>query len=396
MQFDPRTALILGALTSLLLGLLLAAVSRDIAPMLRPALRLWLRGNLVLPIGFVLFALRGSAHELLTVALANVLIVVAFADYARALYRLTGQAEPRRLLALAVAVIAVISLFFSFGIDRIEVRIVAASLVLAGLAAASARVLFAAGGRSTARWLTGGVFALGAAIMLFRAGYTALNPLALVDGFEPSFTQSITFATAALLPLLTSYGFLLLCTDRMRQELEKTATTDFLTGILNRGAVERAGVRAVGRARRHQHGCAALVVDIDHFKRINDAFGHAVGDTALRQVVARLREGLRGEDVLGRLGGEEFLVLIEDADIAQALAAAERLRCAVGDRALPLEPGPQPVTVSIGVAVLDSGDADFGDLLRRADRALYAAKAGGRNRVELAAAQAAAIAAMAT
>ncbi len=384
MHFDPRTALVLGALTSLLLGLLLALVSRDIAPVLRPALRLWLRGNLLLPVGFVLFALRGGIHDLLSVSLANVLIVVAFADYTRALYRLAERPAPNRTLAVAIALVAANSVLFSFGIDRIEMRIMVASLVLAGLAAASAGVLLTARPRSTAQWVTGGVFVVGALVMLFRAAYTALHPQALVGGFEPGLTQSVTFATAALLPLLTSYGFLLLCTDRMRGELERTATTDFLTGILNRRAVERAGVRAVGRARRHQHGCAALVADIDHFKRINDAFGHAVGDTALRQVVARLRDGLRGEDMLGRLGGEEFLVLIEKADSERALAAAERLRRAVCDQPLRLEPGPQTVTISIGVAVLDDGDGSFDDLLRRADRALYVAKTGGRNRVELA------------
>jgi diguanylate cyclase (GGDEF)-like protein len=194
----------------------------------------------------------------------------------------------------------------------------------------------------------------------------------------------VTFATGALLVLMASYGFLLLCTDRMLVELERTATIDFLTGILNRGAIEQSGARACRRARRRGSACAAVVIDIDHFKRVNDAYGHAVGDQALRAVVERLREGLRSDDTLGRLGGEEFLLLIDDCDAEQAMQAAERLRHALGDTPLALEPGPQTITISLGVAVLDAADASFSDLLRRADRALYVAKATGRNRSALA------------
>lgn len=377
----------LGALTTLLLGLLLAAVSRDFAPMLRPALRLWLRGNLLQPLGFVLFALRGQLHELLTVVLANVLIVIAFADYARALHLLMQRPDPRLPTRVGIGIVVATVGFFTLTVDSIAIRIVVASLVLTALCGLAARVLLQGRWRrlSRAQRVTGGVFVAGALVLAYRAAYTMLHPTLVADGLQSGVVQAITFATGAVLPLICSYGFLLLCNDRMRQELERSAALDFLTGALNRGAIEAVGERAVARARRHGTTCAAIVIDVDHFKHINDTYGHAAGDAALRQIVQRLRGVMRTEDTLGRLGGEEFLVLIDDTDDEQATLAAERLRRALSDASLVLEPGPHPATISLGVAVLATQDQIFSDLLRRADRALYAAKEGGRNRVEVAA-----------
>jgi diguanylate cyclase (GGDEF)-like protein len=377
---------VIGALASMLLGLLLFAVSRDIAPLLRPAVLLWLRGNLLLPAGFVLLALRGQINDLFSIPLANVLVLVAFADFTRALHRLLGQREPRTAVLVAVGSVALGGLVFTYGIDRIDLRTVISSLALAWMAGLSARLLLGQGStrRTAARMVTGSVFLFAMLLMLLRTALTLFNPDSTRDLLGSTLLHGVTFATGALLVLMASYGFLLLCTDRMLVELERTATIDFLTGILNRGAIEQSGARACSRARRRGSACAAVVIDIDHFKRVNDAYGHAVGDQALRAVVERLREGLRSDDTLGRLGGEEFLLLIDDCDAEQAMQAAERLRHALGDTPLALEPGPQAITISLGVAVLDAGDASFGDLLRRADRALYVAKAAGRNRSALA------------
>jgi diguanylate cyclase (GGDEF)-like protein len=381
-----RTALLLGALTTLMLGLLLAAVSRDIAPFLRPALRLWLRGNLLQPLGFVLFALRGQIDELLSVVLANVLIVVAFGDYARALHLLLRRADPRRFTALAALAVSLCIGWFTLVQDSIAVRIVFASVVLAALSALSAAVLLRGRWRRLpmAQRVTGIVFLIGAAVLVVRAFHALLHPDAIADGLQSTAMQAVTFGTGAILPLLTSYGFLLLCNERMRQELERSAAIDFLTGALNRGAIEHQGARSLALARRRGTRCAAIVIDVDHFKRINDAYGHASGDAALREIVRRMQDVTRAGDSLGRLGGEEFLVLLDDTDAERALATAERLRTAIGGTPLALDPQPHATTISLGVALLDDTDRSFSDLLRRADRALYAAKDAGRDRVVLA------------
>jgi diguanylate cyclase (GGDEF)-like protein len=381
-----RTALLLGALTTLTLGLLLAAVSRDFAPFLRAPLRLWLRGNLLQPLGFVLFALRGRIDDLLSVVVANVLIVVAFSDYARALHQLLARPDPRRASVLSILIVSAGIAWFTLVHDAIAVRIVLASIVLAALSWLSAAVLMRGRWRrlTLARRVTGVVFAFGGSVLLVRAGHALLHPHAVADGLQSTLMQAITFGTGAVLPLLTSYGFLLLCNDRMRQELERSAAIDYLTGALNRGATEHQGFRSLALARRRGTRCAVIVIDVDHFKTINDAYGHAVGDAALREIVRRLQDGVRVGDTLGRLGGEEFLVLLDDTDPERALATAERLRHAICDTPLPLEPQPHATTISLGVAVLHDGDESFSDLLRRADRALYAAKHAGRNRVECA------------
>lgn len=381
-----RTALLLGALTTLALGLLLAAVSRDFAPFLRAPLRLWLRGNLLQPLGFVLFALRGRIDDVLSVVVANVLIVVAFSDYTRALHQLLDQLDPRRATFAAIAVVSVGIAWFTLVQDAIVVRIVVASVVLAALSLLSAWVLFRGRWRrlTLARRVTGAVFVLGGGVLLVRAGHALIHPDDVADGLQSTLMQAITFGTGAVLPLLTSYGFLLLCNDRMRQELERSAAIDFLTGALNRGAIEHQGLRSVALARRRGTRCAAIVIDVDHFKCINDAYGHASGDAALREIVRRLQDAVRVGDTLGRLGGEEFMVLVDDTDAERATATAERLRHAIGDAPLAIEPQPHPTTISLGVAVLGEADRSFSDLLRRADRALYAAKAAGRDRVELA------------
>ncbi|MGV7207924.1 CHASE domain-containing protein [Oxalobacteraceae bacterium A2-2] len=170
---------------------------------------------------------------------------------------------------------------------------------------------------------------------------------------------------------------------RLQQELRELATTDFLTGLPNRRDFMRRLEEQQRRLRREPHSQAAvLLLDLDHFKRINDEYGHAGGDAVLRHVAGVLGETLRQVDSPGRLGGEEFGVLLPGADLAAAAVFAERLRQRIAAAALRLDGREVLVTASIGIAAMDAADGG-GDLaLNRADQALYRAKHGGRNRVE--------------
>jgi diguanylate cyclase (GGDEF)-like protein/PAS domain S-box-containing protein len=169
---------------------------------------------------------------------------------------------------------------------------------------------------------------------------------------------------------------------RAEQELRRLATTDPVTGLANR----RRAVDRMQRALRRDHGGAVVMLDIDHFKRINDAFGHAAGDAVLADVAARLRGASRRGDLVARWGGEEFCVFVSDARCDTAvLAAGERLRAAVRARPLILPDGSSlPVTVSAGGALLAGADATVDALVEAADRALYVAKRRGRDQVRLA------------
>jgi two-component system, cell cycle response regulator len=162
------------------------------------------------------------------------------------------------------------------------------------------------------------------------------------------------------------------------RRLEALIFEDALTGLANRRYILTQLASQVSGARRHGRPLSVAIVDIDHFKPINDVHGHHTGDDVLVAVATTLRSHLRAEDHLGRLGGEEFLVLLPDTDGSAAVRVTEKLRCEVAATTVEHDDGPLAVTVSIGTATWD-GEAPE-QLLRRADDALYAAKAGGRDR----------------
>lgn len=166
----------------------------------------------------------------------------------------------------------------------------------------------------------------------------------------------------------------------LRQRLFSLAATDELTGAANRRAFMEQGRRELARAKRGGHALSLIILDLDHFKTINDRWGHAAGDAALVEACRRFRAGLRAADTLGRHGGEEFAVLLPETPPAQGLQAAERLRAALAGSPLSLgEDKSVAITASFGVAGLDRvADEAIEDLVRAADKAMYQAKASGR------------------
>lgn len=189
------------------------------------------------------------------------------------------------------------------------------------------------------------------------------------------------------LAVLPKGGRMLIYSDvtdivRSAQELERLATTDGMTGIYNRRHFLTLADREWNRARRYRRPLALLIMDIDYFKAINDNFGHQVGDNVIIQLTNIARECKRDSDMLARIGGEEFALLLPETTLGQANSLAERLRREVVAR--PLDSARQliPVTVSIGVAVALDDHADFSALMKAADLALYDAKRAGRNRVK--------------
>ncbi len=170
---------------------------------------------------------------------------------------------------------------------------------------------------------------------------------------------------------------------RLELELETAATTDPLTGVFNRRRVLELAEAEVARARRYGHALSVVMFDLDHFKQINDRHGHWGGDHVLRAFPIRLEKHLRRNDTLGRLGGEEFVIVLPETDRTAAAAAAERVRAAIAAESIPIGSSSVTLTLSAGCAELAPDDVAFEPLLRRADAALYAAKRAGRNRVEL-------------
>jgi len=173
---------------------------------------------------------------------------------------------------------------------------------------------------------------------------------------------------------------------RLNRELQVRATTDAVTGLANRRQLDT-DLQILSTARLGGAGsCSFIMLDLDHFKRLNDELGHAAGDEALRLVSAKLREVIRRRDTIYRYGGEEFLVVMPDSSLDVAAAAAERIRVAVADLVIPGETGPaaKTLTVSGGVAFSLSAREHWEAVLAAADRALYEAKAAGRDRIVVA------------
>ncbi len=174
---------------------------------------------------------------------------------------------------------------------------------------------------------------------------------------------------------------------RAKDDLQFAAAHDALTGLWNRGAIIELLKREVSRRQRTGEPLGVIMTDIDHFKKINDTYGHLVGDAVLREVTRRLAEDVRPYDAVGRYGGEEFLIVFPGCTAPNLIVGAERLRHCIADQPVETSVGPIQVTLSLGLASATQGEKEGFDceaFLHTADEALYAAKAGGRNRVETA------------
>lgn len=170
--------------------------------------------------------------------------------------------------------------------------------------------------------------------------------------------------------------------------LRTLADIDTLTDLLNRRAFMERAKLAMEMFRREQRSCVVLMIDIDHFKRVNDIWGHAAGDAVLRAVASRISKAIRPSDIAGRFGGEEFVVLLREADMSDGMQVAERVRGFVSEGPIDCNSARVAVTVSVGVAVASPEDRDIQAVIEHADIALYAAKDAGRNRVAVAPASA--------
>jgi len=194
---------------------------------------------------------------------------------------------------------------------------------------------------------------------------------------------ALVFVLAMCAVLSIALGFVYMTMERAERLNYEMAMKDMLTGLANRRAISEDLAHAVARAQRHGALLSVLLIDIDHFKRVNDDYGHPAGDAVLRSVAHTLRERVRAQDLIGRFGGEEFLVVLPDTGLEGALVLAEALREDVARTPAPWGAHHIAATISVGVRGGRVGGADTREsLVAAADAAMYRAKQGGRNRVE--------------
>lgn len=260
-------------------------------------------------------------------------------------------------------------------------------LVLSVLAQAAAAVVAFGQMRLAGRYRYAWLAVSMALVLMVQRRVAAL--WILFESGADQFSSALVGLAISLLMLVGVVGLRALFADMRAQERElvRLATIDALTQIPNRRHALELARREFQRQQRTLRPMVVMELDLDHFKAVNDTHGHAVGDSVLKAVSTACRDALRNMDIFGRLGGEEFMVLLPETGIEQALATAERLRALIAGLEIPTEHGNLSITASIGLTVADTPSADPDDALtetlRRADAALYSAKSAGRNRCAL-------------
>ncbi|MEO6276641.1 GGDEF domain-containing protein [Roseateles sp.] len=335
-------------------------------------------------LSLALHALRGGLPDGLTHWPADVLAVASFALLGAAVAAITTRHLPWKPSAAAVAAAALVLLMLPYDGDlRWQGRVVsgtAAVLMLAAGMTAWRHLGGATDGRRTPAPLALPLFLI-ALLMALRGADSFLHPGNTADIRLPS-GFNLAFLWAALaLTLLQNATLSFLVLMRLIRRIERLLERDPLTDTLNRRAFDQALDYAHAWFKRGR-GYALVMIDMDRFKQLNDTLGHAAGDTALRLMVHELQPCLREVDRFGRLGGEEFCVLLPDTDIAGAALVAERMRALVHAAPLRWLEQDWPLSASFGITEAERGDASSDAVLARADAAMYRAKGQGRNVVQ--------------
>jgi diguanylate cyclase (GGDEF)-like protein len=304
--------------------------------------------------------------------------------YWRAVRRFDGYADTWWIF-LPVLLASAGIFWFAAITPSLEARVLIATIAWAVCLAPAARSLIkgVSVDAAVSRTVLAAIMLMLAGFMLLRLIYFATRSQEATSILDTaSWVNAVTPLMVAILPVIGTTAFLMMCSERIRKQWELAATIDFLTNLPNRRTINATGESRFSVARRAGSNFAVAIIDIDHFKSINDCFGHESGDHALKHVATLLSQNCRGPSLVGRLGGEEFVALLEDANATEAVAAAERLRSCIEQFPVTLNGESRRITVSIGLSLIATNDTVFDDVLRRADKALYVAKSSGRNRVE--------------
>jgi diguanylate cyclase (GGDEF)-like protein len=384
-RMDPLTVVLVAAILALLNGGVLGLVHRGLLPDVRPSAADWRIGTLLFAGGLILMPVQSELPPAFILPVYNGCLLLGVALYWRAIRRFYGLPDSWWVFLPFVLATALV-LWFAAVTPNLPVRIVVVTLGSMIPLVATAWTLRTqnAYGLTTSRFVLAGLVALLGLFVIVRTIYFATlstPPESVMD--KQDWMNLLTPFMLGILPVIGTTAFLLMASERIRWQWERAAATDYLTELPNRRTITGSGVARFNSARRTGSQFAVAIIDIDHFKSINDRFGHDVGDLALKHVAMLLNEACRGPNMLGRQGGEEFVALLDDANPADAHAAGERLRLAIAGKPLSLPSGPLTITASIGVSAINAEDKEFDDLLRRADLALYEAKSAGRNCVVL-------------
>ena len=385
---DIRTFMLVLAIGNIAFAMLMAGYARSGREL--DAMRLWKRARLIQGLAHLLSFLRLDYPSVTPIMVANTVLLLGAMLEVAAYCTFFGQQRWKRVLyPLTVLALVVFNLGRYAGLAPGQL-IGFGSVIIALLSGAITCTLLSR--RADASVLQRIIAANNLAFFALLSVRAVVVNLPGASGMlAPALWQASVVIAAYLLMIVNGFGFLLLCKESDDRQLALLATTDSLTGLVNRRAFFERTESARQLATRQRIPVALMMLDLDHFKGLNDRHGHAAGDEALRLFASTAQGTLRDHDIMGRLGGEEFALVLPGTDLEGAMQAAERLRLGVQqaglvESSLPDALRASAMTVSIGVVLVDPHE-HINAALARADRALYAAKSAGRNRVEASLAQ---------
>ncbi len=350
----------------------------------RDGLAFWAAALAAHVLAYILLGLRGQISDAVSIVVANGLLAVTFALFAEGLCQFHQRRVPRWLIWSPVPVLMVA---FSFMLSEPAKSRILLSSPLFALQCVLLLVLAVQERRtppSRGHYFVVTGFVLVILMFALRLAGTWPEKVDIRSIMDSNQVQASTFLLTTIAIVLVSLGLVLMTKERADERNRTLALQDELTGLSNRRYIQETLAQHLAQAQRSNRALTLLMIDIDFFKRINDTFGHLSGDKALRELADCIRGRLRAQDMAGRWGGEEFLVVLPDTDADGAAILAEQLRQTVEQSHFEATDGrPMQFTISIGLHTRRISPAEgVDDMVGTADRAMYLAKQKGRNRVE--------------
>ena len=382
MNLDVNTLFIVTIYVEAILGLLLLFAWIQ-NPQIR-AVAWWGCAHLLRAVSIVLFGMYGSVSDAISIDLANAFLFLSFAVTWAGARVFDGRPSLPMYLVAGPVMWIIVAYLPSFS-GELELRFLLASGIITTYTWLTAYEFWR--GRSeplVSRWPAIFILFAHGSLFLLRTPLAAMLPWSPASEVFESVWLTVLSLQALLFTIAIAFILLAMAKERTEYRHKTAAKVDPLTGIANRRAFLQDGNELMARDASNPCPAAVLLLDLDHFKSINDRFGHAIGDRMLQVFADTAKAHVRPCDLFGRLGGEEFAAVIYNASREKAVALAERIRFAFAEAAAEVDGCPMGATVSIGVAVNQDQPLDVPMLLGQADQALYFAKERGRNRVEVA------------
>ncbi len=370
--FDLRSFIALGSVMAMLMALVLLLMRLQYPAHIR-GLANWAAAPVLWFLASILFATRDALHPMLTIVGANLAIMLGSLMFYAGCQRFLDHAPQWRVWMACLVGAALVFVWFTFQQPNYPARLVVFTVLMMGIYGANLRFLVQHADQRLPVRMVEFLLALHLVALLGRC-ITALLGRQAEGFFNPSLVQTLYIGSFSLTALMLSVGAVLMASDRLVTELEHLATHDALTQAYNRRALLQQCEDEIVRSQRSGRGPALMMLDLDHFKLVNDSLGHQHGDAVLAHFARTTNALLRRQDKLGRYGGEEFTLLLPETEVANAQRVAERIHAALASG------HPLDCRVSIGLTAWLGPQDTLDAMLARADRALYQAKEQGRNR----------------